>query len=283
MHRRCPVGVREEDYCVDAFYERLMVRAATIDEVLSDAFEALPGQKGDTDIAALRLAAWCRSCASGDWSLFDRRLERDGWSIAYVLARFGTVRRKAGAPPPAWLTDAIWIEAALLRPGKKLPSSAPAVLGETCVFEDLFIWLVRQAVAQLSASADVQIVDNLDDSALACLQLSLLKQISSLLAPALYARFAQARKGAGLSAEAAKAQPGDTTSRYDQFVAEMKAGGFRRLFEDKPVLLRLIASITRQWIETSREFLTRLHSRPPDHPSRSSAIRCGPPDRQHRK
>ena len=31
------------------------------------------------------------------------------------------------------------------------------------------------------------------------------------------------------------------TSRYDQFVAEMKAGGFRRLFEDKPVLLRLIA------------------------------------------
>ena len=40
----------------------------------------------------------------------------------------------------------------------------------------------------------------------------------------------------------------------------MKGGGFRRLFDDKPVLLRLIASITRQWIDTSREFVMRLDS-----------------------
>ena len=38
----------------------------------------------------------------------------------------------------------------------------------------------------------------------------------------------------------------------------MRSGGFRRLFEDKPVLLRLLAVITRQWIETSREFILRL-------------------------
>ena len=38
----------------------------------------------------------------------------------------------------------------------------------------------------------------------------------------------------------------------------MKAGGFRLLFEDKPVLLRLIACATRQWIDTSREFVLRL-------------------------
>jgi len=45
---------------MDAFYERLIVRAATIDELLSADFEPLPGQKGDTDVAARRLAAWCR-------------------------------------------------------------------------------------------------------------------------------------------------------------------------------------------------------------------------------
>ncbi|HTQ83682.1 MAG TPA: hypothetical protein VMI47_10485, partial [Pseudolabrys sp.] len=59
---------------MDAFFERLIVRAATIDEILSDDFEPLPGQKGDADLAARRLAAWCNASASGDWSLFERRL-----------------------------------------------------------------------------------------------------------------------------------------------------------------------------------------------------------------
>ena len=50
---------------MDAFHERLIVRAATIDELLSDDFEALQGQKADADVAAHRLAAWCQSAASG--------------------------------------------------------------------------------------------------------------------------------------------------------------------------------------------------------------------------
>jgi hypothetical protein len=40
---------------VDAFFERLGVRAATIDELLSDEFETLPGQKAHCDLAAHRL------------------------------------------------------------------------------------------------------------------------------------------------------------------------------------------------------------------------------------
>ena len=42
---------------MDGFYERLIVRAATIDELLSGEFETVAGQKGDTDLAARRLAA----------------------------------------------------------------------------------------------------------------------------------------------------------------------------------------------------------------------------------
>src|SRR5580693_3732088 len=106
-------GSSGESNRMDAFYERLAVRAATLDEVLSDDFEPLAGQKEDADLAARRLAAWCRSSASGDWSLFSQRLERDGLSLGHVLAKFATVRRKASAPPPPWIGDAIWIEAAL--------------------------------------------------------------------------------------------------------------------------------------------------------------------------
>jgi hypothetical protein len=104
---------------MDPFYDRLILRAATIDEILSEDFETLPGQKGDADRAAKRVAAWCSSCASGDWLLLGRRLERDGLTLHEILARFATVRRRASAALPAWIEDAIWIEAALQGPGKE--------------------------------------------------------------------------------------------------------------------------------------------------------------------
>jgi len=243
---------------MDAFYERLIVRAATIDELLSDDFEPLPGQKGDTDLAARRLAAWCRSCASGDWSLFGRRLDRDGWTIGQALSRFATVRRKASASKPAWIDDAIWIEAALQSPTKNTKTIAAFEQTEPCAFEHLFTPVVEQAEALLWSDINARVFDNLNESARACLRLSLLKELSSLSTPAIYERLVLARKASGTPPAAVKPQQEAGTSRYDQFVAEMKAGGFRRLFEDKPVLLRLIASVTRQWIDTSREFVLRL-------------------------
>ncbi len=243
---------------MDAFYERLIVRAATIDELLSEDFEALPGQKGDADLAARRLAAWCRSCASGDWLLFGRRLERDGWTLAQVLTRLATVRRKPAALPPAWIEDAIWTEAAL----QSLPPTATPIVAlersEPCAFEHLFAPVVEQAEVRLWAGNDARVLGHLNESARACLRLSLLRELSGLCVPAIYERFDKARKAGGTPANAAPPQHDAGTARYDQFVAEMKAGGFRRLFEDKPVLLRLIAAITRQWIDTSREFVLRL-------------------------
>jgi type 2 lantibiotic biosynthesis protein LanM len=243
---------------MDAFYERLIVRAATIDELLSDDFEPLPGQKGDADLATRRLAAWCRSGASGDWSLFGRRLDRDGLAIGQVLTRFGTVRRKSSASPPAWIDDVIWIEAALQSPSKNAKPIAALDQTEPYAFEHLFTPVVEQAETLLRSGIDARTFDNLNESARACLRRSLLKELSSLCTPAIYERFVKARKVSETAPDAAKPQQDAGTSRYDQFVVEMKAGDFRLLFEDKPVLLRLIATITRQWINTTREFMLRL-------------------------
>jgi type 2 lantibiotic biosynthesis protein LanM len=240
---------------MDAFYERLIVRAATIDELLSDDFEPLPGQKADADLAGRRLAAWCRSCASGDWALFGRRLERDGLTFDAVLPRLATVRRRAALAAPAWVEDAIWIEAALQRatPHGK-PAAAPV---EVFAFEQLFSPVVEQAEALLWVDVDARVAGNFGKPARADLSRALLKELSGFCAAPLYERFDQARKSAATS-EAAPAPNDGGTARYDQFVADMQAGGVRRLFTDKPVLLRLIASITRQWIDTSRELVLRL-------------------------
>ena len=236
---------------MEDFYRHLMARAATFDELLGDDFEALPGQKSDSDLAARRLAAWCRSSASGDWSLFERRLARDGETLGGVLAKFATVRCKAS--PPAWVDDAIWIEQAMRSPARAVDWSGVAGAAAPCAFEHLFLPVVEQAERRLWASTAASARDNLDAPARGCLCLSLLGELSGLAAPALYERFAKAREARGLQPK----QDGATTY-YDQFIADLKAGELRRLFEDKPVLLRLVATVTRQWIAATREFLERL-------------------------
>ena len=160
---------------MDAFYERLIVRAATIDELLSDEFEALPGQKGDADLAGRRLAAWCQSCASGDWALFSRRLERDGLSIDQVLERFATVRRRASSAPPAWIADAIWIEAALQSSSTNGKVETNLSRVAPIAFEHLFTAVVEQADAMLWSSIAERASNNLKETARACLRTSLLK------------------------------------------------------------------------------------------------------------
>jgi type 2 lantibiotic biosynthesis protein LanM len=241
---------------MDTYFEDLIIRAATIDELLSHDFEPLPGQKSDADLAARRLAAWCKACASGDWSLFCKRLARDGLSIADVLARFASVRRSSSARIPEWIEDAIWIETALRNPTKG--SVAAPDRAEPCAFEHLFTPLLEEAEARLRSGIHGSAFDKLNEAAHACLRYALLQMLSSLSAPALYERFVTFRKNSKISADPTDKLQRTGSSIYNSFIAEMKTGGLRGLFEDKPVLLRLIATVTRQWIEASHEFVLRL-------------------------
>jgi type 2 lantibiotic biosynthesis protein LanM len=244
-----PDGDQTRDY-----FERTVARAATIDERLSDNFDTLRGQKRDSDIATQRLAAWCRSCASGDWSLFSRRLARDGLKFDQVLARFATARYGPTAAQPAWIDDAIWIEAAFRSQGNVRPHVGDA---EPSAFEHLLWPVVQRADGLFTAAVEQRALARLTEAAHGSLVLMLLKELSSLCAPPLYELFAQGRK-TGQSRQPVERQTAVSTSRYDQFVADMKASGLRRLFDSKPVLLRLIAIATRQWIDTASEFVTRL-------------------------
>ncbi len=250
---------------MDAFTERLMLRAATIDELLSDAFAPLPGQKGDTDLAARRLAAWCRAGASGDWALFARRLARDGLSMPDVLQRLASVSRNPAVPPPAWLADALWIDAALqdgagnggiAGTGATTPPTAPR---DATPFAPLYSALLEQAEARLWSGMDAAVSDTLTAAGRACLRAALAAALSGLATPALYECFGAMRMAAAAE-RMAEVPEAARTQLYDRFIADMRAGGWRRLFDDKPVLLRLLAVLTRQWIDTTREFLLRLHA-----------------------
>ena len=250
---------------MDSFYDRLITRAATIDELLSDDFEAIPGETDHAGSGQRRLAAWCQSAASGDWSLFGRRIERDELDSAGVLARLTAVRRKPTARTPPWGADAAWILPALEGTTSKSAAELFGSKAEPVAFEHLLAGLVERAAALLQSGLGDKTAANLKTPAYDCLRRALLAELSELAAPAFYERFAAMRN----AAETAGLRKNARVSLYEKFVSEMKLGGLRQLFEEKPVLLRLIGTIVRQWIETSREFIQRLDA---DLPSIRSAI-----------
>jgi class II lanthipeptide synthase len=237
---------RTEDL-VEAFYQRLSLHAATLDELFSDAFEA-SGEAADRDLGAQRIAAWQRASAAGDATLFARRLTRDGLSFADIENRLARSRRRASAPSPQWLDDAIWIEQAFIEAGRD-----EAEVKAAYPFADLFTVLIERAEALVWFGVDAAACSRFEDRARASLKDMLLAALCELCAPALYERFAKSRQ---LDKIAPAQAPG--TARYREFIAALRAGGSRRLFEEKPVLLRLIAVLTRQWIDATREFIDRL-------------------------
>ncbi|WP_122498812.1 type 2 lanthipeptide synthetase LanM, partial [Mycobacterium attenuatum] len=110
-------------------------------------------------------------------------------------------------------------------------------------FEQLLWPVVVRADQLLWSGVAASVAGLFSEGARAGLRQGLVGQLSRLCAPALYALFDTARAG---------------SSSYEQFVVDMRAWGFRRLFEAKPVLLRLLATLTRQWMNSTAELVVRL-------------------------
>ena len=248
---------------MDDVLKDLELRAATIDELLSERFLPLPGQKADSVQASSRLAAWCCASAGGDWLLFAKRLARDGLTFEAVLSRFATAVRNPEVPPARWVDDCACVYAALT-------ADAPHTL--TCVtrkafdpipFTPLLAGLVQDAENRLLAGADGYSSRLVDDDAMGDMRSGLLRQLSELCSPALFQQLKKWRAHRPASKEEPIAQAGGSSRpdpQFLQFVTFMRDAGFRELLTAKPVLLRLMNSITMQWINTNREFLCRFQS-----------------------
>ena len=237
----------------------ILTNAATIDELLGLGYQPQVGQKESTDRAALRLAAWCRSASSGDWSLFVKRLDRDKFSIERVLPRFAEVKYSSEAPQPQWFVDAQWTYQALT--GELGNGVLFSVEGtEPQPFEKLFYALVEAAETNVISQTTPQALALLKTSARANLRCRLLKLLTDLYAPLLYSKFVAILKKYTPDDKLPPSTGTEGTEHFDQFLEELRATLLAAIFTEKPVLLRLTATIVRQWIDTTTELITRLHA-----------------------
>lgn len=135
---------------MNSYFQQIQLRASTFEEILSDGFQDLPGQKEHSNLAASRLAAWCRSTASGDWNLFGKRLKRDQLDIEAVLRRFSTVKH-ISHETPQWLADALWVLENLERPATHETLQKWRQNNTQRPFQDLFINCIEHAAKEATS------------------------------------------------------------------------------------------------------------------------------------
>lgn len=238
--------------------QELLIKAATIDELLGPAYEPQIGQKDSTDHAALKLAAWCRSASSGDWGLFFKRINRDKLSVDQVLSRFACVRHSPDAPLPTWFVDAQWVSRALI--GEFGDDQLFLVDGaEPQPFEKLFYALVALAEAKVIEKTLPQALALFNDAARTDLRSGLLKLLTDLYAPLLYGKFVAILKKHSPDGKLPASTVTTGKVHFDALIEDLRTTELAVIFTEKPVLLRLTATITRQWIETTAELINRLH------------------------
>ena len=83
-------------------------------------------------------------------------------------------------------------------------------------------------------------------------------QLSDLVAPLLYSLFVKDLKGLSPDGRLLPSDADIKTNHYTDFIHRLQDGGLEQIFHEKPVLLRLLAAITRQWIDTTGELINRL-------------------------
>jgi len=238
--------------------QSLILRACTFDEVLSEKFHARLGEKSQADISSARLAAWCKASASGDWDLFSKRLEKDQIEFKDVLARFANVELSQSAPNfPLWIDDAQWVFDALTKERSQsveleLNANSPVA------FQDIFIPLLEFAYLEMRTLINSKAFECFKSEARAELNYPLLKQLSDLMAPLLYSLFVKDLKGFSPDGKLPPSDADVNVNHYNDFIDRLQGGGLEKLINEKPIMLRLIATITRQWINTTSELINRL-------------------------
>lgn len=231
------------------FLAEIGARASTLDEVLSSDFEDAEAIRSAEEVADI-IAAWRRASADGDEALFTRRLAKDGIDPSRLSRRLRGAKPRHGAPAARWLESARWIACAFERGPTAAFLERMRSGQEHIAFDEILGGIVEEADHRIWDSNPTAL-ERVAASARDELAIELLRSLSDLCAPVLYEEFCNLFP---------RRAPGDARDNgaYAAFIDAMRARGARGLFEQRPVLLRLIAVQADQWIETTREFLDRL-------------------------
>ncbi|HYH81027.1 MAG TPA: type 2 lanthipeptide synthetase LanM family protein [Longimicrobium sp.] len=219
---------------------RIVEGAATFAERLGPDFVPAPG--ADPAVARARLERWRQLVARGDAERFARRLAWDGLDEAAALRGLGEVRLGGGARLPAW--------AALLAEASALALSPEALQADPLLdatdaripFREVALPFVAAARTRLGAASPHGAL--LAPAAHLQMEAALLRRLCNHAERAVHAFHVDTRGAADGGAE--------------ESVRAVLADGMAALFARYPVLARIMAESTLDWVSATAELLARL-------------------------
>lgn len=216
------------------------------------------------------LESWCQKVAKGDWQLFKKRLEWDDIELEEVRSFLGSVRLKACPEPvernqqnlPEWakiLEEVINLIPHLSESQIKESLADCKGVEDQYPFEEILYPFIQVARHHLVTQAGTNLAI-LTSSAIACLELNLLAELSRLASNALYLEFSlfQRRQTSSLQRLIQNLNQPHKTQNYEMFVSKMLAGDLVFFLEEYAVLSRLMGQIISLWVEANTEFINRL-------------------------
>jgi len=224
-------------------------RTATLDEVLGPEFITVEPGETAFELDDAFWNKWRHLTGNGDQRRFQNRITSSGWDEQACVSRLRGFRRIIDNPPPYWALTAKTLHLLFIGRGTEAayaPDEAnctpfielitPVLTNAQLTLERLLLsdGFPQKHAVQLSALATTSLRQSLVD----------------LLGPVLFSLFKQHRQQLG--------KPNIGRDAYIAFVLRMQKSGYRQLFEARPLLLRLLATVHDQWLFSMQEFLLRL-------------------------
>lgn len=226
-------------FLTDDDLRRIIARAATLEERLAAPRRAATNRAR----AAQQLASWLRYYAGDDHAAFERRLAWDGLDLPHVFAALGADTAPREIPAEALLLRRLTSECSAVADelaNGALPERSWCDVNELPPFPEVWIAFVRVASRALD---EVAPHSRWSREARRALDLALLRDLSSLGAQVLYARF-DANRSVG----------------YDAFVRDLLTVSFRDLLLEYSWLARTAVTFVLDWLAASHELLSRLQN-----------------------
>uniref|UniRef100_B8HR22 Lanthionine synthetase C family protein n=1 Tax=Cyanothece sp. (strain PCC 7425 / ATCC 29141) TaxID=395961 RepID=B8HR22_CYAP4 len=219
------------------------------------------------------LDRWCQVTAEGNWEIFEKRLQWQGWDLH--KAQTDTTATKPGQQwsPPDWSATLrqIMENAAVMVQEQSFSTFAP----ESCLspdhptpFAEVFLpclQVARQQLLQQLAAAmpsDESPLTLLSNQAYLNLERGLLSELVNLWIRPLMQGFNLVRPCGepSLSSSSLAVEPSNSKIYYEQFINQVLENGFVGWFEKYPVLGRLTATSINFWINSTITFLRHLQT-----------------------